>query len=113
LERALKPQLRRDRVLRPDDDDHHHGSPPGTSYGAFSIDRREQQREEHVGVGRGDLNGSGSYKVNKLSITATSSAAPYKVTPLPAPGASSGSWTKNQSNIPFTPGVTYSSNTIG
>ena len=58
-------------------------------------------------------NGAGSYKVNTLSFTATSSVTPYKVTPLPPPGSSSGSWTKNQSNIPFTVGVTYSSNTLG
>ena len=88
-------------------------APAGTSYGNFTInDANSDAASMWVSV-EVTSNGSGSYKVNTLSFTATSSVTPYKVTPLPAGGGSSGSWTKNQSNIPFTPGVTYSSNTLG
>ena len=88
-------------------------APAGTSYGNFSInDGNNAAKSMWVSV-EVTSNGSGSYKVNTLSFTATSNVTPFKVTPLPPPGATSGSWTKNQSNIPFTPGVTYSSNTLG
>lgn len=88
-------------------------SPAGSSYGNFGIlDANDNNASQWVSV-EITSNGSGSYKVNSVSFTATSSATPYKLTPTPAPGASSGSWTKNSSSIPFTPGVTYYSNTIG
>ncbi|MBK7758427.1 MAG: caspase family protein [Deltaproteobacteria bacterium] len=88
-------------------------APAGTSFGNFSIiDGNSDPKSMWVSV-EVTSNGAGSYKVNTLSFTATSSVTPYQVTPLPPPGSSSGSWTKNQSNIPFTVGVTYSSNTLG
>lgn len=88
-------------------------SPPGASYGVYSVEDANNSAKSMWVTVEVTSNGAGSFKVNKVAFTATSSASPFKVTPLPPPGATSWSWTKNQSTIPFTPGVTYSSNTVG
>ena len=64
-------------------------APAGTSFGNFSINDANGDHERMWVSVEVAANGSGSYKVNTLSFTATSSGTPYQGTPLPPPGASS------------------------